>query len=94
MRAQVHGEAFGAYEIHMGVTETLADSDPFALVDGHPEGISHGRCFGTYLHDALRADAVLRRFGLEAANREPPYDLLASWFDENANIRLFEELYL
>ena len=94
VRAQLDGESFDAYEIHMGITDTPPDCHAFANVDGQPEGIRQGRCFGTYLHDALRSDAVLRMFNLEPAKREPPYDRLASWFQQNANERLFEELYL
>ena len=94
VRARVHDESFDAYEIHMGVTETPSDREPFAIVDGRPEGIHHGRCFGTYLHDAFRFDAVLQMFHFEAARRDPPYDRLASWFEENANLRLLEESYL
>ena len=66
----------------------------FAFIEGRPEGIRHGRCFGTYLHDAFNSDVVLRRFGLEAVARVQPYDQLASWFASNANVKLFEELYL
>ena len=60
MRAQIDGISFDAYEIHMGVTTTPADCEPFAIVNGEPEGIRSGRCFGTYLHDALRCDTVLK----------------------------------
>jgi adenosylcobyric acid synthase len=94
VRAVLDGVAFDAYEIHMGVTETPAGREAFAYVDGQPEGIRQGRCFGTYLHDALRSDTVLRMFNLGAAKRGPPYDQLASWFQHSANVRLFEELYL
>jgi adenosylcobyric acid synthase len=94
VRAVVDGDEFDAYEIHTGVTETPRDCTPFALVNGTPEGIRAGSCAGTYLHDALRSDAVLRRFGLHGSKREPPYDRLASWFALNANVQLFEELYL
>ena len=92
--AQLAGSTFEAYEIHMGATDSPADFEPFAYVDGQPEGIRSGRCFGTYLHDALKSDAVLRFFALEATERIPPYDQLASWFASNADIKLFEELYL
>ena len=92
--AQFKGSTFQAYEIHMGVTDRPARCEPFAYVDGRPEGIRSGRCFGTYLHDALKSDAVLRFFALEATERIPPYDQLAAWFASNADIKLFEELYL
>lgn len=87
--------AFGeAYEIHVGETQTRNGAEPFTLVDGNPEGIRHGRCIGTYLHDALRNDAVLAELGLSAAEQREPYDELGRWFENNANTRLFEELYL
>ena len=35
-----------------------------------------------------------RMFGLQAVEREPPYDQLADWFASNADMKLFEELYL
>ncbi|HYP05130.1 MAG TPA: cobyric acid synthase [Bryobacteraceae bacterium] len=95
VRAMANGTCFNAYEIHMGVTDTPRGATPFATVNGRPEGIRVGRCSGTYLHDALRSDAVLQMLGLQAtAKREPPYDTLASWFESNADTRLFEELYL
>jgi adenosylcobyric acid synthase len=94
VRARLHDVSFDAYEIHMGVTTTPGDCKPFATVDGRPEGIRSGRCFGTYLHDALRCEAVLNMFGLKKVNREPPYDQLADWFASNADLKLFEELYL
>lgn len=94
VRAQLDGTSFDAYEIHMGVTQTPIEREPFAHVNGEPEGIRCGSCFGTYLHDALRSDAVLQLFGLHVRDRVPPYDRLASWFASNANVRLFEDLYL
>lgn len=94
VQATLGVESFAAYEIHMGATETPANCQPFAHVDGRPEGIRHGRCFGTYLHDALQAAVVLRLFDLELVPRNPPYDRLADWFQNNADTRLFEELYL
>jgi cobyric acid synthase len=78
----------------MGTTTTPADCRPFAVVEGKPEGIRSGRCFGTYLHDAMRCEAVLKMFGLQTIKREPPYDRLADWFASNADLKLFEELYL
>jgi adenosylcobyric acid synthase len=94
VRAQLNGADFDAYEIHMGVTSKPAGSEPFATVNGLPEGIRSGRCFGTYLHDAMRCEAVLYQFGLQAMKRVPPYDRLAEWFSSNADVKLFEELYL
>jgi adenosylcobyric acid synthase len=96
VRAVVAGATFDAYEIHMGVTELPVDAEAFAYVDGQREGVRQGRCFGTYLHDALRCDAVLRMLGLDvqAQASEPPYERLAEWFAANANTRLFEDEYL
>jgi adenosylcobyric acid synthase len=94
VQACFNGTTFEAYEIHMGVTEIPAGATPFATVDGHPEGIRFGQCVGTYLHDALRCDAVLHDLGLQAMEREAPYDRLAAWFASNADVALFEELYL
>lgn len=94
VKAEIDGSSFDAYEIHMGHTIVPGNCEPFAFVDGQPEGIRHGRCFGTYLHGAFNSDTVLRHFGLEASERHQPYDQLASWFASNADIKLFEELYL
>ena len=57
-------------------------------------GIRHDRCIGTYLHDALRRDAVLQELALKGRDRPEPYDDLARWFKSNASVPLFEELYL
>ena len=78
----------------MGETIVPLDMEPFARVNGAPEGVRHERCFGTYLHDSLRSDAVLQFLGLEARERPEPYERLASWFESNVRLRLFEELYL
>jgi adenosylcobyric acid synthase len=96
VRAVAAGATFDAYEIHMGVTERPSSAEAFAYVDGLPEGVRQGRCMGTYLHDALRCDAVLRmlRLDVQAESPEPPYDRLADWFAANANTRLFEAEYL
>jgi hypothetical protein len=42
----------------------------------------------------MRCEAVLKMFGLQTIKREPPYDRLADWFASNADLKLFEELYL
>jgi adenosylcobyric acid synthase len=87
------GHEFEAYEIHMGVTE--ADGcEPFAYIGGRCEGARSARCIGTYLHGALEDDGVCGELGLRHERTEPPYDALAQWFEQNANMRLFEELYL
>ena len=95
--AAADGATFDAYEIHMGDTAVPAEAAPFATVDGSPEGIRAGRCTGTYLHDALRSDAVLASLGIKARPpvcKQQTYNALADWFEQNANTQLFEELYL
>jgi adenosylcobyric acid synthase len=89
---------FEAYEIHMGETVHHTSAAPFAtLVDG-PEGIRHNRCIGTYLHGALENDLVITElFGFIPPPRPSKvamYDRLADWFESNADLRAFEELYL
>ena len=95
--AATNGTAFDAYEIHLGETSVPSDAEPFATLNGTNEGIRSGRCAGTYLHDALRCDAILSSLGIRArepASKQRTYDDLADWFDRSANTRLFEELYL
>jgi adenosylcobyric acid synthase len=92
-----NGDGFDAYEIHTGETVAAQGFEAFATVNGAAEGIRYRGCAGTYLHDAMRSDAILSSFGITAkpaASRQHTYDELADWFDNNANTRLFEELYL
>jgi adenosylcobyric acid synthase len=90
------GRRFSAYEIHMGLTPRPPGAEPFAWVDGRPEGIRQGRVIGTYLHGALEDPVVLQEVtGHVARERlEKNYQQLAQWFDDYADTRLFEELYL
>ena len=95
--ASIGNQDFSAYEIHVGHTSVPSNSEPFAWVDGGGEGIHVGRCFGTYLHDALRSDVVLDALGIRAksaSSGDQTYDELAEWFAGNADLRLFEEQYL
>ncbi len=90
------GRPFRAYEIHMG--RTVAEGvEPFALVDGRPEGARCGRVLGTYLHGALEDPGVLEELlGVRAVapSKDAVYDRLADWFEQHADVRKFEELYL
>ncbi len=92
------GRKFRAYEIHMGLTERPPGCTPFALIEDYDEGIRLNGCIGTYLHGALEDPAVveelLGRPIPGRPSRETAYDRLADWFEANANIPLFEELYL
>ncbi len=96
VRAHFRGTAFSAYEIHMGSSETTAA--PFAtLEDGSADGAVQNGVLGTYLHGALEHRALSRELFGDAALLPPsaePYDQLASWFAESADLALFEELYL
>jgi adenosylcobyric acid synthase len=92
------GQAFAAYEIHMGETTVQSDVDPFAIVGGKPEGVSADRCIGTYLHGALEHPGIVEEW---LGYRPPPvptkqrsYDQLAEWFEGSADIPLFEKLFL
>lgn len=92
------GTAFPAYEIHMGVTTRPLEAQPFAIVDGIPEGIRIGRVAGTYLHGALENEGLLAEIlgvPVEAAvPKDALYDRLADWFEAHADIAAFERLYL
>jgi adenosylcobyric acid synthase len=87
---------FGAYEIHMGRSES--DLPPFAVLeDGSPDGAIQNGVVGTYLHGALEHRPLARQlFGddaLRPASGEP-YDQLAAWFAGSADLKRFEDLYL
>jgi len=99
--------AFAAYEIHMGETRQSFELPPFAFVENEPEGINANGVVGTYLHGALESPKLLTRLLGDVAKRRgkcPPavqalpkaehYDRLADWFEQSADIALFEELYL
>jgi adenosylcobyric acid synthase len=96
VRARFASIPFGAYEIHMGRTETTAP--PFAtLEDGSVDGAVLNGVLGTYLHGALEHRPLARAlFGDHALLPESaePYAQLAAWFAAAADIRLFEDLYL
>lgn len=90
------GRRFRAYEIHMGRT-TVDGAAPFAFVDGRPEGARAPGALGTYLHGALEdAGLVEELLGIPIAqaSKDIAYDHLACWFEQHADVRRFEELYL
>ena len=81
------GAAFGAYEIHAGVT--IVDEGhggrPFAtLEDSSTDGVRVGSVFGTYLHGAFEhADVCREVLGvpvLSGREKAVHYRQLASWF--------------
>jgi adenosylcobyric acid synthase len=91
------GTPFPAYEIHMGRTELTEAVAPFAIFDdGTPEGASHGRVTGTYLHGALESEALLTElFGFAPRKRftkTQNYDALAEWLKTFSNPQVLEEL--
>ncbi|MCX6598959.1 MAG: cobyric acid synthase [Acidobacteria bacterium] len=92
------GHRFPAYEIHMGRTTRPDRAEPFATINGRPEGVRLGRVLGTYLHGALEdphvASAILGHVVDAPASKRGEYAKLAQWFAENADTRAFEELYL
>lgn len=106
-RSAMGDVAFAAYEIHMGETRQSSESPPFAFVGDKPEGVYVNGVLGTYLHGALESQELLSRLVGDVAKRRgkhPPavqalpkaehYDRLADWFEESADVALFEELYL
>jgi len=106
-RSAVGDVRFAAYEIHMGETRQSSEVQPFAFVGDKPEGVYVGRVLGTYLHGALESAGLLNRLLGDVAERrgkQAPvvhampkaehYDRLADWFEQSADMGLFEELYL
>ena len=96
VRARVGGLEAGGYEIHLGRTEVDGVLPAFAeLPEGRRDGVVHGRVMGTYLHGVFEHEAVARMlFGECRESAQGSYDELAVWFEHNANVKLFEELYL
>jgi adenosylcobyric acid synthase len=93
------GVRFEAYEIHLGMTTSPSEAEPFAtLEDGTLDGFRAERLAGTYLHGALEDPCVLGeligRPVAPVSTREAGYEALADWFEANVNRKVFEELYL
>jgi adenosylcobyric acid synthase len=92
------GRRFRAYEIHMGRTR-VQGAEPFAYVEGRPEGARGQRALGTYLHGALEDPGLLvellgRPVESPRDSKDAMYDRLACWFEQHADIARFEGLYL
>lgn len=90
------------------VESLAAGPSPFALIDGQPEGFRQRGIVGTILQGSLRNQAVLAELLDEvlqrrsrpaktvetSATREEHYEKLADWFEEYADVKLFDELFL
>ncbi|HUD91343.1 cobyric acid synthase [Sphingobium sp.] len=76
VRGRALDAAFDGYEMHMGRTDGPDCAQPFALLDGQPDGaISRdGRVMGSYVHGLLAStalrDALLRRLGGQSAGED------------------------
>jgi adenosylcobyric acid synthase len=87
-----------AYEIHIGRTEGADRVNPFAFVDGAPEGAisADGRVQGSYLHGLFASDAFrsayLARLGVIATNEgygarvERALDALAAHIERHLDV--------
>jgi adenosylcobyric acid synthase len=90
------------------IESLAAGPSPFATIGGQPEGFRQRGIVGTILEGSLRNQAVLAELLDEvlqrrsrpaktvesAATREEHYEKLADWFEEYADVGLFDELYL
>ena len=90
VRAQTaQGVTFGAYEIHVGITEIERPGvQAFAILeDGTEDGARGPGVIGTYLHGALESpDVCTELFGVSFATVAPKqqhYAQLAEWFEQH-----------
>jgi len=111
---QVQGEllpfgcAVSGYEIHAGVSEGPALSQPLAALNGQSDGVvsADGQIIGTYLHGLFdhseALEALLHWAGLEnvetldyQAEKEAGIDRVADMLEEHLQLTpLFEQLHL
>jgi adenosylcobyric acid synthase len=98
------GEPITGYEIHLGCTTGTGTAQPFARIDGRPDGAvsASGRVAGTYLHGCFAADgfrrAFLARLGVAPGNLafesevEAALDGLAAHLEAAIDLNLFLSL--
>ena len=90
------------------IESLAAGPSPFAVIGGQPEGFRQRGIVGTIFEGSLKNQAVLAELLDEvlqrrsrpaktvesSATREEHYEKLADWFEEYADVTLFDELYL
>jgi adenosylcobyric acid synthase len=90
------------------IESLAAGPSPFATIGGQPEGFRQRGIVGTIFEGSLKSPAVVAELLDEvlqrrsrpaktvesAATREEHYEKLADWFEEYADVALFDELYL
>lgn len=90
------------------IESLAAGPSPFAMIGGQPEGFRQRGIVGTIFEGSLKnpavvaelLDEVLQRRSRPAktvessATREEHYEKLADWFEEYADMGLFDELFL